>query len=56
MGAASSNPSSDPVPPDVEIGRLAAIVLAAKEEGWKLSVDSFASETQLWALEEGSPI
>jgi dihydropteroate synthase type 2 len=53
VGAASSNPSSDPVPPDVEIGRLAAIVLAAKEEGWRLSVDSFASETQLWALEEG---
>jgi len=53
VGAASSNPSSDPVPPDVEIARLATIVLAAKEEGWKLSVDSFASETQLWALEEG---
>ena len=52
VGAASSNPSSDPVPPDVEIGRLASIVLAAKEEGWKLSIDSFASETQLWALEE----
>ena len=52
VGAASSNPSSDPVPPYVEIGRLAPIVLAAKEEGWKLSVDSFASETQLWALEE----
>jgi dihydropteroate synthase type 2 len=53
VGAASSNPSSDPVPPDVEIGRLAGIVLAAKEEGWKVSVDSFASETQLWALDEG---
>ncbi len=53
VGAASSNPSSDPVPPDLEIGRLAPIVLAAKEEGWKLSIDSFASETQLWALEEG---
>jgi dihydropteroate synthase type 2 len=52
VGAASSNPNSDPVPPYVEIGRLAAIVLAAKEEGWKLSIDSFASETQLWALDE----
>ena len=52
VGAASSNPNSDPVPPYVEIGRLAAIVLAAKEEGWKVSIDSFASETQLWALDE----
>ena len=32
---------------------LATIVLCAKEEGWKLSIDSFASETQLWALDEG---
>jgi len=53
VGAASSNPRSEPVPPDVEIGRLAPIVLAGKERGWSISVDSFASETQLWALDEG---
>jgi dihydropteroate synthase type 2 len=53
IGAASSNPRSEPVPPYVEIGRLAPIVLAGKERGWKISVDSFASETQLWALGEG---
>ncbi len=53
VGAASSNPRSEPVPPDVEIGRLAPIVLAAKERGWRISIDSFASETQLWALDEG---
>ena len=53
VGAASSNPRSEPVPPEIEIGRLAPVVLAAKERGWKISVDSFASETQLWALEEG---
>jgi dihydropteroate synthase type 2 len=52
LGAASSNPRSEPVPPDVEIGRLAPIVLAGKERGWKISVDSFSSETQLWALDE----
>jgi dihydropteroate synthase type 2 len=52
VGAASSNPNSDPVPPYVEIGRLAAIVLAAREQGWRVSIDSFASETQLWALDE----
>src|ERR1051325_6349275 len=53
VGAASSNPRSEPVSPDVEIGRLAPIVLAGKERGWRISVDSFASETQLWALDEG---
>jgi dihydropteroate synthase type 2 len=53
IGAASSNPSSEPVPPDIEIGRLAPIVLVAKEQGWKISIDTFAAETQLWALDEG---
>ena len=53
IGAASSNPRSEPVPPDIEIGRLAPIVLLGKERGWKISIDSFASETQLWAIEEG---
>jgi dihydropteroate synthase type 2 len=53
VGAASSNPRSEPVPPDVEIARLAPIVLAGKERGWSISIDSFASETQLWALDEG---
>ena len=52
LGAASSNPRSEPVPPDVEIGRLASVVLVGKQRGWKISVDSFASETQLWALDE----
>ena len=28
-------------------------MLVAKERGWQISVDSFASETQLWALDEG---
>ncbi len=53
VGAASSNPRSEPVSPDIEIGRLAPIVLVAKEKGWKISIDSFASETQLWAIDEG---
>lgn len=52
LGAASSNPRSEPVPPDVEIARLAPVVLVAKERGWKISIDSFTSETQLWAMEE----
>ncbi|HXJ02974.1 MAG TPA: dihydropteroate synthase [Micropepsaceae bacterium] len=53
VGGASSNPRSEPISPDIEIGRLAPIVLVAKERGWKISVDSFASETQTWALNEG---
>ena len=53
IGAASSNPRSEPVPPEIEIGRLAPVVLMARERGWKISIDSFASETQLWALSEG---
>ncbi len=52
-GAASSNPRSEPVPPEVEIGRLAPVVLMAKQRGWRISIDSFAPETQLWALGEG---
>jgi len=53
IGAASSNPRSEPVPPEIEIGRMAPVVLMAKERGWNLSIDSFAPETQLWALGEG---
>jgi dihydropteroate synthase type 2 len=54
VGAASSNPKAKPVPPDVEIARLAPIVAAAKEDEWKISVDSFAAPTQLWAIEQGA--
>jgi dihydropteroate synthase type 2 len=53
LGGASSNPKSEPVPPDIEIGRLAPVVLVAKQKGWSVSVDSFAPDTQAWALEEG---
>jgi dihydropteroate synthase type 2 len=52
VGAASSNPRSESLPPEVEIGRLTPIVLAARERGWKISVDSFAAKTQLWALDQ----
>jgi dihydropteroate synthase type 2 len=52
-GAASSNPRSEPVPPEIEIGRLAPVVLMAKQRGWKISIDSFAAETHLWAIGEG---
>ncbi len=50
LGAASSNPSSKPVAPETEIARLAAVVPALKEKGFRLSIDTFALEVQRWAL------
>src|SRR6185503_13357391 len=50
IGAASSNPRSKHVPAEVEIGRLKPVVALAKKHGWPVSVDTFATQTQLWAL------
>ncbi len=54
IGAASSNPRSKGVPPEVEIGRLKPIVEAAKKHGWPISIDTFAAGTQLFALKIGA--
>ena len=54
IGAASSNPGAKPVPSKTEIARLKPIVALAKRQGWKVSIDSFAGQTQLWALGEGA--
>ena len=53
IGAASSNPDSVAVTPAVEIARLAAVVPELKAKGLVLSFDSFATETQRWALGQG---
>ena len=53
LGGASSNPDSAPVPTETEIARLGPIVAQAKKKGWPISVDSFAPETQSWAIGEG---
>ena len=53
IGAASSNPNSQPVAPDVEIARLAAVVPALKAKGLSLSIDTFSTEVQRWALAAG---
>ena len=53
IGAASSNPDAVPVAPEVEIARLAAVVPELKAKGLSLSIDSFATEVQRWALREG---
>jgi dihydropteroate synthase type 2 len=50
IGAASSNPDAKPVPPDVEIARLAAVLPALN--GTPLSIDSFSLPVQRWALEQ----
>jgi dihydropteroate synthase type 2 len=49
LGAAASNPEAIHVPPEVEIARLAPIVEALRGRA-VVSVDSFAPETQRWAL------
>lgn len=53
IGAASSNPNSQAVAPQVEIERLQAVVPALKAKGISLSIDSFATEVQRWALGQG---
>jgi dihydropteroate synthase type 2 len=53
IGAASSNPFAQPVAPEVEIARLAAVVPDLKAKGLSLSIDSFAIEVQRWALAQG---
>jgi dihydropteroate synthase type 2 len=54
LGAAASNPDAEHVPPDIEIARLSPIVAALKHRV-ALSIDTFAPETQLWALKQDVP-
>jgi dihydropteroate synthase len=53
IGAASSNPEAQTIAPEVEIARLAAVIPALKQKHLSLSVDSFASDVQRWALGQG---
>lgn len=53
IGSASSNPDSQAVAPELEIERLAAVLPALKEKGLALSIDSFATPVQRWALGQG---
>jgi dihydropteroate synthase type 2 len=53
IGGASSNPNSAPVSAKTEIARLRPIVEQGKKRNWPISIDSFAPETQIWALKEG---
>ncbi len=51
LGAASSNPQSKGVAPDVEIARLAPVVAALNDI--PLSIDTFSLPVQRWALARG---
>lgn len=50
LGAAASNPRARRVSPQEEIDRLAPVVQTLVREGHTVSIDSFAPETQRWAL------
>jgi dihydropteroate synthase type 2 len=54
LGPAASHPGSSRVPPDVERRRLAPVVEELVSEGVPVSVDSFLSETQRFAVEHGA--
>ena len=53
IGAASSNPNAGAVTPELEIARLASVVPALKAKGLSLSIDSFHTPVQRWALAAG---
>lgn len=53
IGAASSHPDASPVSPQTEIARLAAVVPALHDVGASLSIDSFSTPVQRWALAQG---
>ncbi len=50
IGPASSHPDSAPVSPQEEIRRLETVVPVLQSEGAVVSVDTFQTETQRWAL------
>ena len=53
IGAASSHPDAAPVSPETEIARLAAIVPSLHDTGASLSIDTFSTPVQRWALAQG---
>ena len=53
LGAAASNIAAKPVSPAEEIRRLTPVITALQAAGIAVSVDSFASETQRFALAAG---
>lgn len=54
IGAASSHPDAQTVSPEDEIARLSSIVPALKAHGTAISIDSFHTPVQRWALAMGA--
>jgi dihydropteroate synthase type 2 len=54
LGPASSNPDAADVSPQEEIRRLAPVISALRKDGIAISVDSFQTQTQIFALENGA--
>ena len=52
LGAAASNPKAKPIATADEIARLAPVVAALKQEKIAVSIDTFSSAVQSWALAE----
>ena len=52
IGPASSHPDSTPVSAQTEIDRLTTIVPALKALNISISIDSYQSQTQRWALQQ----
>lgn len=50
LGPAASHPDAIPVSPEEEIRRLDPVITALNDEGAVISVDSFQSETQRYAM------
>lgn len=53
IGAAASNPASEPVPAEVEIARLAPVIEALHADKIAVSVDTFSPVVQRWCLDAG---
>lgn len=53
IGAASSNPRAGAVPAALEISRMAPVLPALQAKGASLSIDTFSTPVQRWALAHG---
>lgn len=53
LGAASSHPDAAQVGPNLEIERLGPVVQALHSQGASLSIDSYQTAVQRWALSQG---
>ena len=53
IGAASSNPDAKRISPKTEIARLQSVLPALRQKGAVISIDSFSTPVQRWALAQG---